>query len=438
MALRLCFLTAGLWKGMTLMKLKRKRIFYGWIIVFACMILTATSTGFLSYLNALFVEPVTSSLGFARTEYMVHNTLSTVASMIAMPVIGALYSKYSIRTMVMSGAVIGAAGLLIFSFSDHLIGFYIGGILRGIGMSTFGGIPIAILLANWFYEKRGLVTGIAYMGSAFVSSVLSPPIANFIASNGWRLTYKLLSAAIMITIIPTVLFLIKEKPADIGLKPYGTPEKNETVSAENNGFPRKEALKMPAFWFFAAAVFLMGMFTSGTQQHLVAYWTSVGNSAILAASYYSVVMFFSMLSKLGLGIIFDKFRAGTASILCGSVAALGFVGLVLFPTGRGIFIPVVLFGSTTALQVIATTYLTVKFFGEKDFGMLYGLINTVLFLGVSIGVTFSALIYDLSGGYTIAWLIYAGTAVAMTLFLVAADRLSIKAFKEKLSVERRR
>lgn len=420
-----------------LRKQKKKKLFYGWIIVFACMILTATSTGFLSYLNALFVEPVTESLGFARTEYMVHNTLSTVASMIAMPIIGALYSKYHMKVMIFAGAMIGAAGLFTFSFSSSLIGFYIGGILKGIGMSTFGGIPIAILLANWFYEKRGFVTGIAYMGSALVSSVLSTPIARVIETNGWRWTYRVLGTVILITIIPALLFLIKEKPAEIGEKPYGIPEEKKDTSAESKGFSRKEAARMPAFWFFAAAVFLMGLFTSGAQQHLVAYWTSTGNSASMAASFYSGVMFCSMLSKVGMGGVYDKLRASTANVLCGIVAAASFIGLVLFRSGIGIIIPVVLFGATTALQIIATNYLTIKFFGEKDFGMLFGLINTMLFLGTSIGVTFSALIYDLSGSYDIAWLIYAGAAVVMTIFLVVADRLSIREFRVKLSVERR-
>ena len=412
-------------------------LYYGWIIVLACLLLSATSTGILSYFSTLFVEPITTSMGFSRAEYMLYSTCATVTSMIVMPFIGALYKKINVKIMIMAGAFIGAGALFTFACSNSLPIFYLGGILGGLGMSTFGGIPISILLSNWFHEKRGLVTGIAFTGSAIVSSVFSSSVSNIIVNNGWRTAYVVLGAAILVIIIPTVMFLIKLKPSDMGLQPYGSVSEHKNVEVgESLGFTRREAMRMPAFWLFAAAVFLMGMFTPGTQQHLVPYWTGSGYGAEKAARFYSIMMFVSMFAKIGMGSIFDKFSAKVASIICGVIAAGAQISLILCVDGWSVLVPVVFFGITTALQVLASTYLTGKFFGQKDYSTLYGLVNTVLFLGVSVGVTFSGLIYDLTSGYTFVWTIYAAAAVVMTVLLVAADWLSIKAFREKLSAER--
>ena len=74
--------------------MKKTKFFYGWVIVLACMLLTAASTGILSYFGALFVEPVTASLGLGRTEFTMYTTFATVTSMLIMPVIGDLYQRF--------------------------------------------------------------------------------------------------------------------------------------------------------------------------------------------------------------------------------------------------------------------------------------------------------------------------------------------------------
>lgn len=418
---------------------RKPRFFYGWVIVFACLLLSATNTGILSYFGALFVAPVTEDLGFARAQYSMYSTFATVTTMIAMPIIGGLYKKIHTKVMILLGAAIGAGALITFSSAYTLPVFYLGGILGGLAMSMFGGIPISILLSNWFNEKRGLVTGIAFTGSAIVSSVFSPTVSRIIVESGWRTAYLILAAALLIIVVPATLFLIRVKPSDMGLQPYGSESTAEKGSATQPiGFTRKEALKMPAFWMFGAALFLMGMFTFGTQQHLVAYWTQCGQPAEEAAKIYSAMMVVSMISKIGMGSVFDRFRARNACMLCGSIAVLAQVTLILCTKNNAVFVPAVFFGITTALQVLATSYLTGKFFGSADYGTLYGLANTLLFLGVSVGVTFSALVYDLTSGYTAVWTIYAVAAAVMTLLLVGADQLSIRAFREKLHTERER
>lgn len=417
---------------------KKNGFFYGWVIVAACLLLSAASTGLLAYFNALFVEPVTEALAVSRTKFMINSTFSTVTTMIAMPIAGALYQKFSPKILMMIGAFLGAGAHFCFSISSSVGGFYFGAVLAGLGMCMLGGLPISILLSNWFNEKRGFVTGIAFMGSAIVSSLFSPAISEVIQQHGWRVAYRTIGVAILVVSIPTVLILIKVKPADMGLTPYGNhAQQKDTQLSPLVGFTRSEAFKMHAFWLFALAVFLMGVITSSTQQHLIAYWTGKGFTAAMAARIYSVVMLVSLFAKAGVGVVFDKCSARAASAACCLIASGAMVSLIMCTRGWSLLVPAILFGITTTLQVMTTTYLTNKLFGEKDYGSLYGIINTVLFLGVSVGVPLSAAIYDATGKYELVWMLYAIIMLIALVALVVADSLSRRAFKTQLGIIRK-
>ncbi|MDO5417556.1 MAG: MFS transporter [Lachnospiraceae bacterium] len=415
----------------------KNHFFYGWIIVLSCILLSASSTGLLSYFNALFVAPVTESLGVGRASFMVYSTCSTVTTMLLMPFIGGLFKKYSLKLLIIAGAVLGGCAHFCYSISNHVYGFYFGGFLAGTAICLYGSIPMTMLLANWFNDKRGFVTGIAFTGSGLVSSLFSPVIANIISRYGWRTGYRVIAISILVTTLLNVFLLIKVKPSDLGQEPLGGPPKGVSKKGEAVGFSRAQLLKMPVFWIFAFAIFAMGMVTMGTQHQLVAYWTGVG-SASEAARLYSLVMFTGIFAKIFLGGIFDKFGVKPASAICCSIAALALISLIFLIDGPVMIIPALLFGMTTAVQVMSSTYLTNKFFGEKEYSSNFGLINTMLFLGVSIGVPFSGFIFDTTGTYKAAWAVYAGIMILVMFALFTADTLSQKAFKEILGVERKR
>ena len=405
--------------------MKKKKFFYGWVIVFSCLLLSAASTGILSSLGALFVEPVTSELQLGRAEYMMYTTFATVASMLSMPLVGWLYKKFPIKILLLAGASSGAAAMFVFSISSRLWEFYAGGVLGGIGISMLGGMPIAVLLTNWFDEKRGLMTGIAFTGSALISSLFSPAVTSVIASWGWRRAYVVLGAAILLLTVPNAVFLIRLHPSDCGTVPYGSHgSSTQKEAGEKDGFTQGQALKMGSFWVFLFALFLIGLVTMGTQQHLVAYWTHCRADAQAAATAYAIAMAVSTFAKIGVGGIFDRVSVTRASILCGSLVCVNMVMLYLCQTGVLVYIPAVLFGITTSLQVMASTYLTGKLFGEKDYSSLFGVASTALMLGAAVGVPLGAFIFDQTGKYDLVWKLFGVLSIILTIALVTANFLS--------------
>ncbi len=414
--------------------LQAKRSLYCWVIAFACMLLSAASIGMLSYFNALFLSPVCDALQVKRSALVLHGTFSTITTMITLPFLGKIFQRYPMRPLILIGAILGGAAHLCYSMASSVYYFYLGGILAGLAACLFGSVPITLLLSNWFWEKRGLVTGIAFAGSGIASSALSPVVSDLIKTVGWRGGYRFISAVILLTSL-LALLLIRPTPESMGLAPYGN-RTDADKSPAGMGFSQKETLRLPAYWFFALSIFLLGFVIMGTQSQLIAYWQSAGVASELSVRMYSVVMLTAVAGKLLIGHLYDHLRSAAASAVCSTVAFCAFIALLICTRSDKVWIPAVLFGMTSAMQVILPAYLTQKFFGARDYVSNVGLITTCLYLGVSVGTPSGALFYDLTGSYRPAWILFCLLSALSLACLLAADRLSAQAYQRRLGIRR--
>lgn len=403
--------------------LKKNR--YCWVIAFACFLLSAASVGMLSYFNALFVTPVTEDLGISRATLSLYSTFSTVTTMLLLPFVGKLYARFSMRGLLIVGAVTGACAHLCYSLAQSVPLFYLGGILAGVCACIAGSAPITLLLSNWFVEKRGFATGLAFTGSSLVSSLFSPLMSDLIAEYGWRTGYRYISVGIFLTVL-VALALIRPDPKSMGLPPYGGVASSGEPVTPSEGLTQKQTLRHPAYWLLALGIFLFGLMTMGTQQQLVAYWAQEGIAQERAVSLYSAVLLAGVVGKLLIGHIFDRFSVVTASLLCGAIAVGAYLCLLVCTGGGIALLPALLFGIMTAMQVILPAYLTQKFFGVKAFVSNVGLMTTILYMGVSVGTPASALVYDLTGSYHPIWIVYAVLSALAIASLLFANRLAMK------------
>lgn len=405
------------------MEKRRTKEWYCWVIVAACLLLSAASIGMLSYFNALFVTPVCESLHIARSSFSLMSTFSTVTTMLLLPFVGKLYDHIPMKLLVLLGAIAGGCAHLCYSLAQNTILFYLGGILSGIGACLAGAAPITLLLANWFEEKRGLATGIAFTGSSLVSSLLSPVVSSLIGTYGWRVGYRCIAAGLVLTILAALL-LIRPTPAAMGLLPYGGKRHEKLHSLQADGLSQRGTLRQPSYWLLAVGIFLFGLMTAGTQQQLVSYWRTESISQEIAVQMYSIVLLAGVAGKMLVGYIYDRFSVPIATIFCGITAACAYLSLWLCLGERIVMLPAVLFGLSTALQVILPSYLTKKLFGSAAFLSNVGLITTILYLGSSVGAPACAFIFDRSGSYAPAWLLYALLSTFAAAAILAANQLA--------------
>ena len=407
-----------------------KKFFYGWIIVLCCTLLMAVGTGIFVNCVGIFVKPVCEDLGFERGTFTLYTTITSVLSMLAMLVFGELYRKKPrrIRLYIAIGGLTGCLVFFGYSLSSKLWHFYTLSAIYGCVATTLAGISVTTLVNNWFGDKRGLATGLAFAGSGVSAAIMTPVLTTVVTDYGWRMGYRTMSLVSFIILIPAML-LIRLEPSDKGLLPYGvTPhpseeDKRSIPVIEQTGLTRAQAVKTSSFYFQSIGIFCLSLAGMGISNHAISYFTDIGYSPLTASTAMSLVMTIMIGAKILLGAVFDKIGSVRSAILTGLCMIASTLSIRF--AGAGAFMPYVFsvcFGFGYSTLTVPYSYLIGQNFGTREFSSIYSLICTLGSLGGGIAATLTGMLYDRLGSYYPVWTIYFVLACLALTFLFLASK----------------
>lgn len=403
--------------------MKAKRFTYHWAIVIACFILMASSVGITQNCFNLFSIEIMNELKFTASQVQVMNTIATLMTMVSALVVGTVFNKFSMRLAMPVYAICLTGGFFLYSTVNSLAQLYILSALVGFGRGGVAVVPCGLLMNNWFKEKRGFATGIALAGSTAGGFVFVRIANAIIASMDWRRAYMVLGVVAAVLIIPTVIFVIREKPEDKGLRPYGATEEDtaSAVKAEFTGISRKKFLKTSAFWMLGITFFLISAINMGLQNNVSIYLTmQKGQTRELAADVASILLLSQVVGKILLGSIYDKKGVKFGSAYGCVVFLLSIVTIML--AGNKAF--AIIFGVIVGLALSMTTctppLLTSLAVGRREYSSIYGLLNAFATAGVALGPVIAGFIYDHTESYDLAWIIFAVVAVVILVLTILA------------------
>lgn len=403
--------------------MKAKRFTYHWAIVIACFILMASSVGITQNCFNLFSIEIMNELKFTASQVQVMNTIATLMTMVSALVVGTVFNKFSMRRAMPVYAICLTGGFFLYSTVNSLAQLYILSALVGFGRGGVAVVPCGLLMNNWFKEKRGFATGIALAGSTAGGFVFVRIANAIIASMDWRRAYMVLGVMAAVLIIPTVIFVIREKPEDKGLRPSGATDEDtaSAVKAEFTGISRKKFLKTSAFWMLGITFFLISAINMGLQNNVSIYLTmQKGQTRELAADVASILLLSQVVGKILLGSIYDKKGVKFGSAYGCVVFLLSIVTIML--AGNKAF--AIIFGVIVGLALSMTTctppLLTSLAVGRREYSSIYGLLNAFATAGVALGPVIAGFIYDHTESYDLAWIIFAVVAVVILVLTILA------------------
>ncbi len=389
------------------------RFFYGYWIVLVAFFCALVHAGCGFYAFSLFVTPLESEFGWGRGEIMVALTLFFFISGLSAPVIGRLVDRYGSKTVISTGALVTGFGFIMASRVHSLWLFYFGFIVAGLGMAGTGMVPATAVISNWFKKWRGTAMGIMSSGIGAGGVVLPPIVAYLIPNFGWRAAFVAL-AVISWLIIPLALWVIKTRPSDMGLYPDGRPEpdtqfENAASSFEPRGLNLKMALSTSTFWLIAVSFLAHGFSEVGVLQTQVPYLEDAGFPKATAANAFAVVGFFSLLGKFFFGWLCDRIEAKYACTL-GLVVQLAGI-LILMNVRPGSHMPLlwvyaVVIGLGVGSWLPAMSMLVSTNFGLISYGTIFGTISFFQAMGVASGPLIGGYVYDATGNYRLAFIIF--------------------------------
>ena len=118
------------------------------------------------------------------------------------------------------------------------------GVLVGLGTGSMALAFVATVTGRWFVKRRGLVTGVLTAGGAAGQLVFLPVLAVLVETDGWR-TAALVVAVAALAVVPLVLWLLRDHPADLGV-PAVRRRPRSCRSCRRPAAPRRRALRRAA------------------------------------------------------------------------------------------------------------------------------------------------------------------------------------------------
>lgn len=374
----------------------------------------ATGWGIVYNTASLFLVPIGEQLGLLRSEISFTMTLRSLVQMLMSLFAGKIYRRFSmVRTMKVMSLVL-VATYVLFGFVTNIWQIYLLTLLGALANSFIGVVPLSIIVSNWFKEKRGFALGLALMGSGVGGMVFSTLTGKWILSYGWQRSYQLQGLVMFILIVPTVFFLMKDRPEDMGLRAYGRKE----VEDLGGGISFEKARGMSYFWMIAIMSALVNFALSMSMITIAPHLVDIGYDFSLAANVLAATMASLALGKLALGGLLDRLglrRAISVSVI-GSI--LSMLGLYYGQHKLALILVVVGAGIGCAHGTMVDPFLTRTIFGEKDYSSIYGVFAAAASLGGMLSPLVAGLSYDISGSYL--WII--SVTVVATFGLLLADQ----------------
>ncbi len=403
---------------------KTKRIFYGWVIVGASVVILAIGLGMFNSTNSVFVKPICDALGFSRSQYTTHRTILTLISAFALPLYGKLIQRAGIKKILLVGAAALPVLIFCYSFANSLWHFYLLAFLNGIFFNALHFMVIGVLVSRWFEDKRGLATGIAYAGSGLGGAVMIPVVSRIVELSGWRFAFQFMGVLGLVILIPVILLLIKDSPESVGLRPYTS---SKTVSAPSQGAAQaggltfQEALASGKFWLLAVGFFFIAVFAGATNTHSAPYLTDIGYPVAMVSAVVSTFMLAMTVGKIFLGFIYDRFGALVGNLLV-AVCSIAFpiAALLAFLPGLP-WVYAVSLGMASCGISVPVSILIIKYFDTKAYPALFSVFTMITSLGSAAAVPAMGAVYDYTGSYRPAWIAMLAFSVVITGCLVAVE-----------------
>jgi len=375
--------------------LVRRNVHYSWVMVgvtFLTAVITAGTVG----APGVFIVPLQTEFGWSTAEISSALSIRFVLFGLMAPFAAALHNRYGLRNVTLSALLIVASALVISLAMTNLWQLMLlWGVAVGIGTGMTALVLGATVASRWFVARRGLAVGILTAAVATGQLIFLPLLASLTERMGWRVALGLMCGMLALAAL-AVLLMMRDRPGDVGLRPFGDEGTEPLQAPPPNTAPIMaatlgalwDASKSPVFWILFATFFICGASTTGlVQVHLIPMCLDFGIPQVQAAGLLAAMGMFDLVGTIGSGWLSDRYDnryllfwyygLRGLSLLFLPFTDFSFYGLSLFA---------MLYGLDWIATVPPTVRLTAQTFGAERANMVFGWI----FAGHQLGAAAAA------------------------------------------------
>ncbi len=409
-------------------ELKHSKIFYGWVIVAACLLIILYTSGVANFGFTAFFEPIAEEFGWGYAQISLAASLRGLEMGLLAPFMGFMVDRWGPRKLIFGGGICVGIGFLLLSKVSSLPTFYLSFALMALGMSACTGTVLMTAVSNWFRSKVGLAMGIVTSGFG-LGGLMVPLVTWMIDTFQWRMAMSAAGLGALFIVLPLSL-LVRHKPENYGYKPDGetmsNPVDTDTILLSEQEMEinptAKQALRKRVFWHLAISAMCHSFVVGAIITHLMPYLSSLGIARSTSSLLALVLPLSSIGGRLSSGWLGDRFshkKLYAVSFISMTIGLLLF-GYITAGT-MWLLVPfIITFSLGWGSSVTTRLSLQREFFGRASFGTILGFMSGLRMIGHVAGAPLAGWIFDQWGSYQGAWLLYSiiGALGAVVVFTI--------------------
>jgi MFS family permease len=386
--------------------------YYGWrVVLAACFGVMAGFGSLFVYTFAVFVKPLSAEFGWSREAVSRGFGLAAVTLGLVSPLLGRWIDRFGPRRIILPCmTVFGCAMASLALLRSDLWQFYLTCIVLGLVGNGAAHLAYSRSISTWFERRLGMALAFVMVGAGMGAMILPVVAQTIISRSGWRAAYVSLGGVALLLGLPLSWRFVRERG----------PIRRESPPLVHSGMTWQQGLRSFVFWIIVAVLCVSSISMNGAITQMSALLTDRGVTAGDAALCASMLGGSSVLGRIGVGWLLDRFFGARVAFAVSLITAGGIFLLARansFPAGC---LAAALIGVGAGGEAAITPYLLTRYFGLRAFSTLYGLTWTFYAFAAGIGPVILGRAFDATGSYA-ALLVALAAALAlaatMNLFL---------------------
>ena len=382
------------------------RLHYAWVIV-----AIAAAMGFVTsavrFAAAALVPHLSDPAGFGWSygAITLAFSLNWIVLGLVSPYVGLLGDRYGVRRLLLLGAVLFIAGMMLTGVMSNLWQFYLFfGVVLGVATTIFTVLTVSGVTL-WFRRQLGAAMGVVWSFQGAGTIALLFLIGAAFDQLGMQWIFWLPGIAGGAILLLLVKFF-HNVPADIGLRPLGDlgdepiqrPQRDE-ASRERARVFIQQAKRTFTFWN------LIGIHYWGCMGHniinvlVVAIAVDRGLSLGVAAGVLAAQQGVGVIARGAVPVVAERWGCKTVWVVGMALQTFPMLILLVSHDVWAFYVFAVLFGIGQSCEVPTFPIANRQYYGNVPQGSLYGWQNLGNGLGMGVAPVAAGVLWDMTGTY---------------------------------------
>jgi MFS family permease len=381
-----------------------RKIHYAWVMVAVASAMWMTTSA-VRFAAAILVPDLQDIFAWSIFAIFTAFAIQWTASAFFSPIVGWLGDRYGVRRIMIIGAGLFVAGMLLTGTMTHLWEFYLYyGLVLAVAMAIFQ-VPLVAAVTLWFKTHLGVAMGTlqALQGLGTVVGIVI--VAVLLDSLGLKWTFWIPGIAGGVLLFMLVRLFYNE-PGEIGIKPWGASENDPlerlleaSIAKARTSVFLKRAQRTGAFWN------LIGIHFWGCAGHniilmgLPAMVNERGFSRAEAAGVLVVLTVVSLVTRFAVPVAADLVGSKKAMMVSFALQTVPVLILLVANDLWVFYLFAVLFGIGIGGEMTAFPIINRQYYGNAPMGTTYGWQLLGGGLGMALGLLLGGFIWTATGSF---------------------------------------